>query len=1543
MKTYIRTRILLVVFYFIFSGNIIAQYDDWRTIPTNGISEVKAVIEVDGEMYTIGIGFNKSTDGGETWQNVTNINNFYGGKDVWMTSKTNGIAIGYDEIFRTTDAWQTAARVENINSVKSIFMINENVGWAAGSFGYLYKTTDNGQSWILNRQDPNMFYNSFNSVSFNTPQTGHIVGENIYKTSIDGGNTWQMNTNVPDYGDFRNVYFFDANNGWIIGGNGLIFNTSNGGNIWQKQTSNTTNTLTSISFINSQVGYAVGENGTVMKTTNSGSTWITVNLNSTNHFRDVLTKSNGEVWIVGTHSQILTNKPAPQKINLTTSVFPVEAAADGCTITPSGTNQYDLNTNVSMDANAGTGWVWDKWSGSLSGSVKPQTLIMDADKNVVANFQPILNLALTSPPDENHCLPNENEEITIATAKIFVDGVDWQLTGITFSAVEKFKSDFTEAWIEYSGIKLKGTIATDSDGFIISIAFTPNQIIQEGTTLDVRLFFMLSFPSTSPDKYIPSALSTILKYKVSIHVGQVQCVPIPESAKPGVKTPVYPPTIFYSNILTIASIWNVSRNPYKPFSTIKEAIESNETQPDDLIRLCPGLYLESVAVDKPLTIFSSDGYERTIWQPDSQEKINTDKNILTIKKSNTKIFGISFMKGSKAISLDAGGQKLANIEIKENYFQDNTWGIFSTKTDSSYFFRNILCDYLTILNGVGNVCEKNSIQSDLHLISKSSNNTVKENIFGGDNAGLEIDSNSTENNIIGNTFGLKEDGNTEWAIKGDGIQLAGKLNIIESNIISNCMYGIILQSAKNNIVRGNIIGLNSDKTKVMKNMVGIFADKGGCSANIIENNIICGSREAAIKFAAQRYDDEINVENIIRNNIFGLSDTGIITEQLNLVGLILPNFCNHNLIEANTFGFNGVVAYISGNSNRISNNKFGTDISGSKQVASSIGVVLSGEENMISSNIFATYGIGLTLGVSKNAVDPVCRSNYIISNKFGIDITGNNPFPIAVGILTSDGAKNNIIEENAFGEITSIAILLTGIDCSENWIRFNSIGTNKSGSTSFNFKYGISLSDKANRNLILFNTIGSSSSTTKSRAIIIDSLAEKNTIRGNYIGTNKNGSIKIPNYIGVDIYSNNNNIIQNKIWYNYAGIVAENCKNYIAHNDIRYSKQNTGIHLVNSSSNIFGNTISFDEQDGIKCEQGSNPIIVGNNIFSNKGFALNNADPNVKINALGNYWGTASGPGASINGNINASSWLNSENKLILSSALDTLFIPENGIDSLSFFYTNWLNSNDKLNISITSNKENWITSQKSFIADLSAPNSGESKIKFVLPAGTAKDDKSQVVIKAVSQSNSSLTSSDTVTVMVYQRKLNFLAVRPDTISCSPGDTLYFGIAGFDQHRNEMTITDPITWSANGGSINNSGRFVAGSSSGIFHITATDIKNNIKSISKVKIGNSTTSIEENKNEELPATYSLSQNYPNPFNPVTTIKYSIPSNEKGKTENVMLIVYDILGREVEVLVNLKQSAGNYEVKFDGSKIASGVYFYKLQSGSFVQTKKFILLK
>ncbi|MBU0474671.1 MAG: T9SS type A sorting domain-containing protein [Bacteroidetes bacterium] len=93
----------------------------------------------------------------------------------------------------------------------------------------------------------------------------------------------------------------------------------------------------------------------------------------------------------------------------------------------------------------------------------------------------------------------------------------------------------------------------------------------------------------------------------------------------------------------------------------------------------------------------------------------------------------------------------------------------------------------------------------------------------------------------------------------------------------------------------------------------------------------------------------------------------------------------------------------------------------------------------------------------------------------------------------------------------------------------------------------------------------------------------------------------------------------------------------------------------------------------------------------------------------------------------------------------------------------------------------------------------------------------------------------------------------------------------------------------------------------------------------------------------PKEYALFQNYPNPFNPSTTIKYSIPKNSKHAISDTKLIVFDILGREVETLVNKKQTPGNYEVVFSASHLSSGTYFYRLISGDFSKTMKFILLK
>ncbi len=85
-------------------------------------------------------------------------------------------------------------------------------------------------------------------------------------------------------------------------------------------------------------------------------------------------------------------------------------------------------------------------------------------------------------------------------------------------------------------------------------------------------------------------------------------------------------------------------------------------------------------------------------------------------------------------------------------------------------------------------------------------------------------------------------------------------------------------------------------------------------------------------------------------------------------------------------------------------------------------------------------------------------------------------------------------------------------------------------------------------------------------------------------------------------------------------------------------------------------------------------------------------------------------------------------------------------------------------------------------------------------------------------------------------------------------------------------------------------------------------------------------------------YSLEQNYPNPFNPATVIEYS--TKEEG---NVELVIYDVLGKVVEKIVDDRKTSGNYFVQFDASKLSSGIYFYSLRVNDFVVTKKMLLLK
>jgi hypothetical protein len=99
------------------------------------------------------------------------------------------------------------------------------------------------------------------------------------------------------------------------------------------------------------------------------------------------------------------------------------------------------------------------------------------------------------------------------------------------------------------------------------------------------------------------------------------------------------------------------------------------------------------------------------------------------------------------------------------------------------------------------------------------------------------------------------------------------------------------------------------------------------------------------------------------------------------------------------------------------------------------------------------------------------------------------------------------------------------------------------------------------------------------------------------------------------------------------------------------------------------------------------------------------------------------------------------------------------------------------------------------------------------------------------------------------------------------------------------------------------------------------------------------SVEENPISEIVAKeYLLSQNYPNPFNPTTTIKYSIP-----EFSFVSIKIYDVLGSEIAAIVNEEKPTGNYELSWNAANLSSGVYFYQLKVGNYVETKKMILLR
>ena len=128
-----------------------------------------------------------------------------------------------------------------------------------------------------------------------------------------------------------------------------------------------------------------------------------------------------------------------------------------------------------------------------------------------------------------------------------------------------------------------------------------------------------------------------------------------------------------------------------------------------------------------------------------------------------------------------------------------------------------------------------------------------------------------------------------------------------------------------------------------------------------------------------------------------------------------------------------------------------------------------------------------------------------------------------------------------------------------------------------------------------------------------------------------------------------------------------------------------------------------------------------------------------------------------------------------------------------------------------------------------------------------------------------------------------------------------------------------------------------------FFVQATDNAGNVEPFKNASETGVTVGVEDNTLAGLPEKYQLMQNYPNPFNPTTTIRYALP-----QTSDVEVIIFNVLGQKVRSLVNQKQEAGYQQVVWDGRnesrlRVSSGIYFYRLKAGTYVKSKKMMVLK
>lgn len=514
--------------------------------------------------------------------------------------------------------------------------------------------------------------------------------------------------------------------------------------------------------------------------------------------------------------------------------------------------------------------------------------------------------------------------------------------------------------------------------------------------------------------------------------------------------------------------------------------------------------------------------------------------------------------------------------------------------------QNIISNNFIGTNNDGTVSISN--EYGITISNGSTGNTIKDNLISGNISTAVFITESNNQTITGNKIGTTAYGLTPLANmngilidKSTGVVIGGNSATLRNIISGNSNAGILINDilSSNNTIKGNYIGTDISGTLKIENGNGILVVSSGNNtiggSSSTDRNIISGNLEAGILFNGTGTRN-----NIVKGNYIGTDVTGM-NYLDNHVGIMLKSNSDNNIIGGSSANDRNI---ISGNSeigvymeasdsNIVIGNYIGPDVTGTGTFA--IGDSLFQANGVEFNTVSKNNRVGGTAAGERNIISGNrvygliyygnVSENTTIGNYIGTDVTGTQALPNATGICVDGGSNHNNIENNVLSGNISYGIFIVTSGTYYNTMKGNLVGTNYNGTDSIPNDAGLLIGGGAK-----YNVIGGTNSSDRNifsgnRYIgieIADNSTDNNEVRGNYIGTDISGNYTIANGIGI-------------------GLSSMPSYNIIDNNVISGNKTIGLILFENSDSNFVSNNFIGLKSDGISdLGNGTSGILIAN-------------------------------------------------------------------------------------------------------------------------------------------------------------------------------------------------------------------------------------------------------------------------------------------------------------------------------------------------------------